>query len=226
MHLITETMTVHITSLEDLHMFLQLAHQPVPRPLRSEDSIIAELTQLRHLSITLRLSMQTFKEVASYHKDPQTPTSGHAAAWLQLCPALSDLPRLRTLRLWIDHDRMKSWSLVNERAFFAPVESLIASKPDLQVTVNLPMSNPKWESPTRHFIPGSPPAPFTITRRLRQWYHATNNYDGRPDIRIEKDFPTLYGDESSDDSLETAERYERHMWEIGRGNEVSKVRLH
>jgi hypothetical protein len=151
-------------------------------------------------------------ERSDHHNSQAHP--GSSPGWIQLCTAITGFERLRQLHLWADHNSQRSWTVVNERAFLAPLHTLLTANPHLQIHVSLPKLHPKYESPERHFVHDCAPPPYRITRRLRQRFHAV-----RQGTRYYKnwvpDFPITYEIDSSDEELETVEERERQWWQKG-----------
>ncbi|ORY05819.1 hypothetical protein BCR34DRAFT_571757 [Clohesyomyces aquaticus] len=84
-------------------------------------------------------------------------------------PLLACLPKLRRLRIWLDHDKPYFWSLVNERTSLSLLKPH-RENPELEISFNLPKLNPTLESALRHLTEGisSPRGTITVTRRRRQ----------------------------------------------------------
>jgi hypothetical protein len=150
-------------------------------------------------------------------------------SWVRSCIAISELPGIRKLHLWIDHDGCESWSVVNERAILSPLSDL-SDVSGLAITVNLPKLHPKYETPQRHFTCSCPPPPFDVERRLRREKHAVLRDDGMYSVQYRAGFHILYAnseisDDDTEKSLEETERRERWLWENGHhvGAQVRKL---
>lgn len=136
--------------------------------------------------------------VASHHT---SAVSMRCAMWKRLWPAICQLPQLRSLLIWLDHDDRPSWSFVNERlALRGVVAALTASAqsrsedgtmPHIDITFNLPKLHPRFARPDTHFQE-SPPPPFTIERRIRQRFHCEEGAGGNLKATYKADFPVLH----------------------------------
>jgi hypothetical protein len=202
--------TLHVAGLEDLQLVLLLTDLELNNPLQ------IALSEVCHLDVILRLPLRIFEDINRATKEGcLNNLPEKVRLWVRLCSAVPNLPKLSTLRFWIDHDKSKTWTVVNERAFLAPLDTIAAVRPELEITVNLPLLHPKLESWERHFVPGCSPPAYIIERRVRQRWHVLKQGTGSG-VRYVSDFPILFeGDWSSDDSLETTQREERKMWESG-----------
>ncbi|KAB5578285.1 hypothetical protein GE09DRAFT_1089176 [Coniochaeta sp. 2T2.1] len=199
-------MTYHVTDLETLD---RLAHTEFSFQtwLPSWTALSIHAPSIRNLGVTLQLPLSPFQAVTEYPEDsgsPESPemqststvagTNSPVATWMQVWPALAvRLEKLQHLRVWLDHDDKRPWSLVHERAIVSRITTAISPKncPSLKlVTFNLPKLFPGHESPARHVTKGSErPPPFVrMNRRVRHLYEKTS--PGH--ITVTYEFPALF----------------------------------
>jgi hypothetical protein len=172
------------------------------------------LPNLKQLSISLRLSLATYKELENAGDSASCELS-LISAWTELPFACEHLRKLRTLRIWLDHEEPCSWSVVNERAILSPLASL-SSNPNLDFSINLPKLHPKWEAPERHFTKDSPRLPIAIQRRYRRRHHGVEDSNGNLCVRYRPDFPVMHeAAEMLGIPVEEIEEKERASWERG-----------
>ena len=141
--------TLHVSGLEDLQLVLLEAQRTHPTNLEPVNPLQVALSEACHLDVILRLPLRIFEEIdrASHEESLNNlPSSEKVRLWMRLCSAIADLPKLSTLRFWIDHDKSKTWTVVNERAFLAPIDTIAAVRPELKITVDLLLLHPKLES--------------------------------------------------------------------------------
>jgi hypothetical protein len=174
-------------------------------------SLLLEATQL---SITLRLPLEFYQLLEVTEEDIASHSQQDVKTWLQLGSTISKLKDLTRLWIWLDHDELCSWSVVNERAIISPLKQL-SGTPSLDICVYLPKLHPRLESEDRHFI--NKPQLFDLQRTLRQRYHAKKTEKGSLEVIHQPDFPFLI------DILEYAmlplaevEEEERADWKNGR----------
>ncbi|KAH7353174.1 hypothetical protein BKA66DRAFT_613645 [Pyrenochaeta sp. MPI-SDFR-AT-0127] len=214
---------LHVTDLDMLQRLL--GQTPTENSLDATllpEYLSLAATQIHNLSITLRLPLKTFRKIERF-KSPITKDSlSTVPAWIRLCPAMARFERLQKLHLWVDHTSQKSWTMVSERAFLAPLNELLAANPELKVYVNLPFLHPHYETPKNHFVPKGPPPPYTIGRRLRQRLHALTFRTEIHEIWV-ADFPIMYKGLPGE-NLERKVEFERMLWEKGHDVE-EEVRL-
>lgn len=118
--------------------------QPAPVPFSFKGSIHPRIASL---SIFMSLPLEFFEavEAASPARD-QNESSPSASGpeddvdtWLALPTHLpTQLPSLRKLQIWLNHNDKNSWSAVNERAMLAPIEEIKAGNPDIELVCVLP----------------------------------------------------------------------------------------
>lgn len=167
-------------------------------------SIIAEL------SVTLRLPLQVFQELANYflirpdnqepkREDDQESTREEVMAdqWSDVWYVLTTpLMKLRRISLWLDHDGIESWRFANERLVLAYLTYWIEPERGTaleSVTLHLPNLHPLHEKPFFHYTQDSPhpraTTSFTIHRRVRQRYFYTDTTPENVGIVFAPGFP-------------------------------------
>jgi hypothetical protein len=216
MQAVADTVAIELT---DFHMLEILVSRSYPDVLAFGQSCTSNLLgfvlpHLKVLSITLKLPLEVYEELANASESASNKSS-LISAWMALPLAFKHLSKLRRLRIWLDHEEPCSWSMVNERAVISPLASL-RNNPELDMVINLPKLHPKWQTPDRHFTKHSPPLPIAIHRRYRQRYHGVEQEDGSFRVQHESDFPVLYiFTEILDMTMEEVEELERSKWEGG-----------
>lgn len=142
------------------------------------------------LSITLRLPLPFCHALERPYNSHTSAleVDGDTQTWSQLGTTLTQLEKLRTLGIWLDHDEPCSWSVVNERSILSCLTPVIAIE-GLDISISLPKLHPKYEEENRHFVRGSP-IPFHLIRRRRQTSHGrkTDSQHG-DEVIIQADFP-------------------------------------
>ncbi|ORY10991.1 hypothetical protein BCR34DRAFT_337022 [Clohesyomyces aquaticus] len=147
------------------------------------------VANLKALEINMILPLSTYTAIERANASTPAPAAGHSAAtssrttpaepssppsssqvsaWSQLFQTLLSMSRLRSLRISLDHDEPHSWSLVHERAFLAPLETLLIQNPTLSISITLPTLHPKYETSSRHYIPlfyKTAPSAWLVARR-------------------------------------------------------------
>jgi len=149
--------------------------------------------------------------------------------WLQLGATLTQLKKLRKLRIWLDHDEACSWSVVNERALLSSLTPLCTIE-GLDVSISLPKLHPMHEADDRHFVKGSYTR-FRLIRRLRQCHHG-GKPGGPPEVIIKHDFPVSLElkdiisewDDGPMPTLAEVEEEERQQWMSGTDVEALVIR--
>lgn len=217
-----ETATFHIADIGTIEYLLQTA----PKVASPKNLIAAIFHSIRKLCVTARLNLQVFKAIEGASEDLEAKTS--AASWRRVWPAIASINSLRKLEVEIDHTDRASWSVAHERAIISPLVPL-AALPQLKVVVILPNLHPFYERPDRHFTEDSVEPPFTICRRMRQIYHATENpgnegrpllvtqscYDSFPILPAISMLPNKDGTTPSPEELKEVEEEERARWKSG-----------
>ncbi|KAF2867367.1 hypothetical protein BDV95DRAFT_598055 [Massariosphaeria phaeospora] len=185
--LMARTATINVTDLATLGSLLQKADPSHSNSMFSVGSGLSSIVPcITKLDITLRLPLSAFRTIEdlSTKGTPESPVSHESAAisasdlaaWSQLYSSITHLSGLRRLHIWLDHSDKTSWSALNERAMLLPLTPL-ATLPDLRVSVNLPLLNPRYTGSDRHFCEDSPPPPFPIQRSKRLINHSQYHDD-------------------------------------------------
>jgi hypothetical protein len=162
---------------------------------------------IKKLDINLRLHLCDYAGLEATAPEVAPPFT---TTWTQHhLHAIKNMPNLRRLRIWLDHDESCTWSIVNERTTLSPLQSLANLLPTLDISINLPKLHPKYETPERHF---TVPSGLQIHRRYRQREHSNDGVN----VQHEPDFPVLgeYA-EFMGLSMEQVEEHERYKWNEG-----------
>ncbi|KFY84355.1 hypothetical protein V500_09370 [Pseudogymnoascus sp. VKM F-4518 (FW-2643)] len=255
---VVKTTAINVTDLDTLDIWLLK-----PNELSSGSNYAWNfrdyiLPSIRKLNVALRLPLAFYGaleededmiSVASHHT---SAVSMRCAMWKRLWPAICQLPQLRSLHIWLDHDGRPSWSFVNERlALRRVIAALTASAqsrseegtmPHMDIMFNLPKLHPRFSRPDTHFQE-SPPPPFTIERRIRQRFHCEERAGGNFEATYKADFPVLHqlpeyikenakwllqGDgmmsqEEDEMTLEDVEKFETMLWNEGTTDPYSLI---
>lgn len=225
---VTTAADFHVTDLRALEALLD-HREPAPTPFTFEGSIRPCIARL---SITLSRPLTFFQAIeatslasqAQGDASSSNPEDDETGIWSHQLPSrlLIQLPRLRKLHVWLDHNRLDYWSVVNERAILAPMEALKTSSPGLELVCVLPKLHPQIEDRQRHYLPGdeeeeSSSRRLEIRRILRQRERILENANtGDRYIISTQDFPHLVGDPSFYYmSMAELEEFERRLWHAG-----------
>ncbi|KAK4113247.1 hypothetical protein N656DRAFT_778773 [Canariomyces notabilis] len=232
MELVEEATTgtdFHVTDLRTLKAMLD-HRAPAPAPYSFEGSICPCISKL---SITLSLPLAFFQaiEAVVYRASPDWEIASTSdiednsvGTWLHLhSRLLIQLPKLRKLRVWLDHNNDSYWSVVDERAILAPMEALRTSNPSLELVCVLPKLHPRIEDRQRHYLSvdvdeeEESPSRLVVHRFMRQRYRVVEDRDtGDKTVTIVPDFPVLYKHPLFDGRpLLDVEDYERALWRSG-----------
>ncbi|KAH7067754.1 hypothetical protein FB567DRAFT_255062 [Paraphoma chrysanthemicola] len=212
---VIEISTTYVTDLETLKKIITPNAPLVPEYLSSV------LAHIRHLSVTLRLPLDTFRQIEASYTRLQTPRksktpirkqkaphhhrksrpewrrAAHPPIWPTICSGLANLKNLQKLDVWIDHNSKSSWSVVHERAFLAQLESLLGD--EVNVTAHIPKLHPKYEDDERHYTDTSAVPDFRIERRRRE-ICIVEIEDGKMKMEIKMDFPIYLYDSEYDET--------------------------
>jgi hypothetical protein len=168
------------------------------------------LPNLKEMSINLRLPLTTYK---AFDETSPYPEPSLLFAWTTLPLVMEMLSKLSMLRIWLNHDDPISWSVVNERAMLSPLVSL-ASRQNLNVSIDFPKRHPRWETPERHSTDNHLSLSIAIHRQYRQRFRVVKGGIDNDCVKYEPDFPIMYEFPEWDDvSIEEVEEGERICWE-------------
>ncbi|KFY70986.1 hypothetical protein V499_08799 [Pseudogymnoascus sp. VKM F-103] len=209
-NVVVKTTAINVTDIDTLEMLLLK-----PNELISDSNCAWNLRdyispRIRKLNIAFRLPL-AFYEVLQKDEDedlvlvvgPHTrAVSVGCAAWERLWPAICQLPQLRSLHIWLDHDDRPSWSFVNERVAMRPMIAALLARtqahseeetmPHMDVALNLPKLHPHYAKPDTHYFQESSSSLFTIERRIRQRWHCQEGPIGNLKVEHKADFPVLH----------------------------------
>lgn len=197
---VTTATDFHITDLRTLEAML-LHTEPSPARFSFEGSVCSRLASL---SITLSQPLAFFQAIEAASSTSQNGDSSNlgeqgdhdVTPWFYLpSRPLIQLPRLRKLHAWLDHNGRESWSVVNERAILAPIEALKTNNPRLEVVCVLPKVHSTFEDRQRHYVAEdteaeSSAARVEVHRALRQVYRVVDSdQPGGGQVIVAEDIP-------------------------------------
>ncbi|KAI4609890.1 uncharacterized protein J4E87_010937 [Alternaria ethzedia] len=141
------------------------------------------VSNVSRLSITLKLPLAFFQSVEGLSGNYPTssdigPATQPARLWQDLGSILSRFEALKKLDLWLDHNEPQFWVVVNERSTLDPLLTQLSTRPNLDVTVTLPMLHPKFEQNERHYTEDSVSENIRVNRVLRSKKHAVIGAQG------------------------------------------------
>ena len=177
--------TFHSSDLKTLQCLMEPRYQG-PSAFVLAFSIVPRITRL---SISLRLPLAFSRDLEAETGAGSSTEIREGIAWRSLSDGIARLKKLKSLRIWLDHDREDSWTMAHERALLSHLVPL-STLSNLKITLSFPKLHPKFETPDWHFTKASDPPPFSIHRRLRQRYHGVRK-NGRVGVRENPDFPIL-----------------------------------
>ncbi|OBT88931.1 hypothetical protein VE02_02861 [Pseudogymnoascus sp. 03VT05] len=162
---VVKTTAINITDIDTLEKWLLKPNERSSDPNCAWDFCDYIGLSIRKLNVSFRLPL-AFYEALQKDEDedlvsvagPQTrAVSVACAAWERLWPAICQLPQLRSLHAWLDHDDVPSWSFVNERVALRPVIGALLARrqarseeetmPHMDVALNLPKLHPRYAKP-------------------------------------------------------------------------------
>jgi hypothetical protein len=198
----------------------------LPVPFSFEGSICPYISRL---SITLSLPLPFFQAIAASPSSDQDRAPSNLeddlSTWSHIASRLLiQLPRLRKLHIWLDHNGKEYWSVVNERAILAPIEALKTSNPGLKLVCVLPKVHPRIEDRQRHYLGDEDntgnseesSSRLEIHRILRQRYRVVERSTGYKYVIYAQDFPHILDNPLCDCmSLAEKEEFEGTMWRAG-----------
>ncbi|KAK0631423.1 hypothetical protein B0T14DRAFT_2891 [Immersiella caudata] len=196
----------HVADLGTLKTLLETS-EPSSAEFKLENFFRSNIS---NLSIILSQPLGFFEAIEkapSAHQTDQNsviPTDlegdTDVAFWRHLPSMLStQLPRLRKLHIWLDHNTREYWSVVNERGILGPIEALAASRPTIELVWVLPKVHPSFEDRQRHYLPEDeeqqrqPSSRLEVRRVFRQRYRVfVCDETGDECMCYVKDFPQVY----------------------------------
>ncbi|KAK8108734.1 hypothetical protein PG984_014535 [Apiospora sp. TS-2023a] len=252
--MVLERATVNVTDLATLELLSRMPDEEASDSSRLWNLANYAYPLIQRLHVTLRLPLAVFEALADLQDDQaacaaqsagEDETAVACATWARAWPAVGQLPQLRNLHVWINHDGSSSWSHVRERqvvgsgpmavlAMHLQDRARAGNLPPVEVLFNLPKLHPAFARSETHFLPESPPPPFAIERRFRQNSHGETGADGILRIKHEADFPITkmlviifkYHDDPDSDwenvteeDIREVEDYETMLWK--RGSDVN-----
>ena len=221
--LLARTSTVHVSDLDLLDKWARASEVATPVAFKFAKMPVSNVISL---SITLKLPLAFFRSIEQLSGNDPTysdtaPTAQQVRLWQRLSSTLSHFEALKKLDLWLDHNEPQCWVVVNERSTLDLLLTQLSARPNLDVTITLPMLHPKYEENERHYIDETISQNINVHRALRSKKHAVTDAEGRIEIVEWNDFPTMYnsyGAHSLD--LATIVERERKGWKEGRDMET------
>jgi hypothetical protein len=128
-----------------LQIVLLNAQRMYSANLRLNNPLHVAFSEVCHLHVILRLLLRIFEEIdrASHEECMNDLTSSEEAEFrMRLCYTIAERPKLSTLRFWIYHNKSKTWTVVNERAFLGPLDTITAKRPKMKIIINLHLLYP------------------------------------------------------------------------------------
>jgi len=207
------TTDFHSSDLETLGCLMKPQYQG-PSAFLLAFSVVPRITRL---SISLRLPLDFWRALEAETGAGSSTESWEGIVWRSMSDGITKLKKLKSLKIWLDHDGQDSWTMVNERALLSHLMPL-STLPNLVITLDCPKLHPKFETPDRHFTTTGSPPPFPIHRRLRQRYHCVET-DDRVGVIENPDFPILlpyvHDYVWPGKTKQEMEEVERDMWKNG-----------
>lgn len=221
--LLAHISTVHVSDLNLIDNWARASEMAILSPSQFAKMPVENVSRL---SITLKLPLGFFQSVGRLSGNDSTSSdtdlaTQQARLWQRLSSTLSHFEALKKLDLWLDHNEPQCWVVVNERSTLDLLLTQLSARPNLDVTITLPMLHPKYEENERHYIDETISQNINVHRALRSKKHAVTDAEGRIEIVEWNDFPTMYnsyGAHSLD--LATIVERERKGWKEGRDMET------
>lgn len=189
--LLARTSTIHVSDLDLINYWARASEVTVPVPSEFANMPVSNVSRL---SITLKLPLAFFQSVEGLSGNYPTsseigPATQPARLWQHLGSILGRFEALKKLGLWLDHNEPQFWVMVNERSTLNPLLTQLSTRPNLDVTVTLPMLHPKFEQNERHYTEDSISGNTWVNRVLRSKKHAVIGAQGCIEIVACNDFP-------------------------------------
>ena len=189
--LLARTSTIHVSDLDLINYWARASEVTVPVPSEFANMPVSNVSRL---SITLKLPLAFFHSAERLPGNGPTssdigPATQPARLWQHLGSILGRFEALKKLGLWLDHNEPQFWVMVNERSTLNPLLTQLSTRPNLDVTVTLPMLHPKFEQNERHYTEDSISGNTWVNRVLRSKKHAVIGAQGCIEIVACNDFP-------------------------------------
>lgn len=205
--------TFHISDFETLQCLMEPQYQG-PSAFVLAFSVVPRITRL---SISLKLPLAFLGALEGETGAGNSTETREGIAWRSMSDGIARLKKLKSLRIWLDHDKDDSWTMVKERALLSHLIPLFTLS-NLKITLKFPKLHPKFETPDRHFTTASDPPLFPIHRRLCQIYHGMEK-NGRVGVKENSNLPILIPDVHNyvwpEKTKEETEEFEHDMWKNG-----------
>lgn len=246
--LVFELAEVNITDLKVLEILTRQPPDRAASPGNFWDWMAGD--SIRRLNVSLRLSLPKYDALSRAHCEGPLAISSQlwswdktyaaCATWASVWPAVSWLPKLRSLHIWLELGDCYWWFEVAERqvvgdGFMAVLAANLQARaredlPHMDVLFHLPRLDPAracpsihfvTESPRSRFVTESPPSRvslgrcfrlrFPMTRNLVQLQHGRHrNRDGIRQVESTKERLRVQGTDTNKYFLEVIEDLSHH----------------
>ncbi|KAH8205532.1 hypothetical protein TruAng_000238 [Truncatella angustata] len=192
--------TIHITDLAALSQICRGVNSRTLAPKFFGMSF----SHVKRLGMTFKLDVdfcEGWGRVTANDDVDQTPgpavsaVGEHWAAaqqrWREMSVNIAQLRQLQALHVSLDHNNKCPWAVVDERAILAPLAKA-AENGDFALTIDLPMLEPHFQNPLRHYTADSPALHFSIIRRYRETLFVGVDNSGERSVVEKWQFPVLY----------------------------------
>ncbi|KAK8107022.1 uncharacterized protein PG998_009035 [Apiospora kogelbergensis] len=213
-----ERATINVTDLATLELLTRNPAEEAPSPSHFWNLSNYAYPLIQRLNITLLLPLAVYEALAEVQDNQpgreaqyagEDATAVACTTWARACPAVCQLPQLRNLHVWLDHDGGSSWSHVRERqavgiglmdvlAAHLQARSQDKKLPPVEVLFNLPKLHPALARPETHYAP-------MLKKEPADFYEYYDNPD-------DPDWDT---DPVTEDEIRGMEEYEKRLWEQG-----------
>ncbi|KAK8062995.1 hypothetical protein PG997_015092 [Apiospora hydei] len=122
--MVLEGATINVTDLPTLELLSRKPAEEASGPSHLWNLASYAYPLIVRLHVTLRLPLAVYEALASVQDDQPGYAAQYAGAdakavacatWARAWAAVGQLPHLRNLHVWLDHDGSSSWSHVRER---------------------------------------------------------------------------------------------------------------
>lgn len=159
--------TLYLHDIDTLGLLLSRLNVLISGQFSSFSILNCIIPNLKELSIHMRLPLSFLETLGNNESTPNSessPMGDQISSWIGLRSGIEKLPKLRRLRIWLDHEERSPWSAINERAALSPLLSL-TDNTNLDIAIDLPELDPGLKSSDRHFTEDSLPPALTLNRR-------------------------------------------------------------